>query len=120
MKAEIGTPCGSSQCGEIEGHWLAGEVKRELGCATGTSGSCSLGWPSQLIVPAGGSFSSGLMPGHQGGRAGVRPPLVKIEFFESVVMALGLVSRPVPGATPKKPFAGFTGPSRPPRPARNQ
>src|SRR5262245_46568805 len=31
--AEIGTPCGSSQCDEIDGHCDAGAVKREFGCA---------------------------------------------------------------------------------------
>src|SRR5689334_13100685 len=31
--AERGTPCGSSHLGEIEGHWRAGAVKREFGCA---------------------------------------------------------------------------------------
>src|SRR5260221_13586694 len=103
MKAEIGTPCGSSQCGEIEGHWLAGEEKRELGCATGTSGSCSLGWPSQLIVPAGGSFSSGLLPSHQGGRARARAAFGESEVFKGGGQALGLGSWAGPGATPKHP-----------------
>jgi hypothetical protein len=33
--------------------------------------------------------------------------LVKIVFFESAAMALGLVAWPVPGATPKKPASGL-------------
>src|SRR5215472_15033023 len=33
MNAEIGTPCGSLNLGEIDGHWIAGAVKREFGCA---------------------------------------------------------------------------------------
>src|SRR5438105_4749620 len=33
MNAEIGTPCGSSNFGEMLGHCRAGAVKRELGCA---------------------------------------------------------------------------------------
>src|SRR5690349_4795521 len=100
MKAEIGTPCGSCQCGEIEGHWLAGAVKREFGCATGCF-SDSNGWPSQLIVPAGGTLFAGSMPSHQGLPSGVRPTLVKIALRESAAMALGFVSSLVPGATPK-------------------
>src|SRR5580704_19125800 len=35
MSAEIGTPSGSSQCGEVEGDCLAGTVYLELGCAAG-------------------------------------------------------------------------------------
>ena len=31
MIAEIGTPSGSSHSGAIEGHWLAGTVKRAFG-----------------------------------------------------------------------------------------
>jgi len=31
--AEMGTPCGSSNLGEIDGHCAAGAVKREFGCA---------------------------------------------------------------------------------------
>src|SRR5512135_3312242 len=33
MKAEIGTPAGLSQDGSMDGHWLAGAVKRELAWA---------------------------------------------------------------------------------------
>src|SRR5260370_31919012 len=33
MKPDSGTPSGSSQLGAMEGHWLHGVVKRELGCA---------------------------------------------------------------------------------------
>src|SRR5687768_9220298 len=33
MSAEIGTPCGSLNLGEIDGHCAAGAVKREFGCA---------------------------------------------------------------------------------------
>src|SRR3989442_14429241 len=35
MKPDSGTPFGSSQLGAMEGHWLHGVVKRELGCAAG-------------------------------------------------------------------------------------
>src|SRR5947209_6794836 len=38
MKAEIGTPCGSSQFGAIDGHCCASTVKREFGCAAGVPG----------------------------------------------------------------------------------
>src|SRR5262249_25816643 len=119
MKAEIGTPCGSSQCDEIEGHWLAGAVKRELGVAkTASPGFHSL--PSKLIVSGGGVFRPGSMPSHHGSFSDVRPTLVKIELAESEAIALGFVSTFVPGATPKKPFSGFTAQSRPSAPTRIQ
>src|SRR2546422_10540305 len=35
MKPDSGTPFGSSQLGAMEGHWLHGVVKREVGCAAG-------------------------------------------------------------------------------------
>src|SRR5579859_4967092 len=119
MMAEMGTPCGSCQCGEIEGHWLAGAVKRELACAAGPlPGSQTL--PSQSIVPAGGVFRSGSIPSHHGRWSGVSATLVKILLLESVAMAFGLVLTLVPGATPKNPFSGLTAQSRPSGPMRIQ
>ena len=47
------------------------------------------------------------MPSHQTSPSSVRAQLVKIEFSRSVAMALGFVSSPVPGATPKKPASGL-------------
>src|SRR5262249_13158502 len=112
MKAEMGTPCGSSQCGEIEGHWLASAVKREMGGATGSS-SDSKGCPSQLSVPGGGVLEVASIPCHQGRPPGVRPTFVKTALCERAAIALGLVCWLVPGATPKKPFSGLTAQSRP-------
>src|SRR5579859_2092676 len=119
MKAEIGTPRGSSQLGEIDGHWLAGVVKRELGCAAGPLPGVHSS-PSQLMVPLGGVFSLGLMSSHHGSPSGVTATLVKIEFLESVAIAFGLVLALVPGATPKKPASGLTAHSRPSSPIRIQ
>ncbi len=71
-------------------------------------------------MPGGGVFTPGSMPSHQGSLSGVRPTLVKIELAESEAIALGFVSTFVPGATPKKPFSGFTAQSRPSSPMRIQ
>src|SRR5260221_4380786 len=101
MRAEIGTPCGSCQCGEIEGHCWAGEVKRELGWATTPSPGCHA-WPCQSRVPAGGVLCSGSMPSHHGCPSGVRPTLVKMLLLARVGIAFGVVCALVPGANPKK------------------
>ena len=46
---------------------------------------------------------------------------MKIELpFSIVRIALGLVSHPVPGATPKNPYSGFTAYRRPSSPKRIQ
>src|SRR5581483_6731547 len=119
MKAEIGTPWESSQCGEMDGHWLAGAVKREFGCAAGPEPGCQ-SWPRQLIVPSGGVFCPGSMPSHQGSFSGVSATLVKMVLRESAAIALGLVWLFVPGATPKKPFSGLTAQSPPSGPMRIQ
>src|SRR5881396_103464 len=74
IKPEIGTPCGSSQFGAIDGHCSASTVKREFGCAAGPLLG-SHGWPCQSSRPAGGS---GVRPSHQGSLEGVIATLVKI------------------------------------------
>ena len=112
-KASIGTPPGSSQFGAIEGHWAAGVVKRALGCAAGSSASGVQSRPFQSIASAGGS---GVMPSHHTSPSAVLAQLVKIEFARTVAMALGLVSSPVPGATPKKPDSGLIAYRRPSSP----
>ena len=63
MIAEIGTPCGSSQCGEIDGHCRAGAVKREFGCAAFSLLPRVQGWPCQSVRCSGTSPS---MPSHHG------------------------------------------------------
>ena len=111
--AEIGTPFGSSHSGAIDGHWLAGAVKRAFGCAAGVSDSGVQALPCQSVARAGASL---VMPSHQTSPSAVSAVLVKIELPQSVCMALGLVSMPVPGATPKKPASGLMAYRRPSSP----
>src|SRR5262245_1802658 len=94
--AEIGRPFGSCHSGAIDGHWLAGAVKRALGCAAGVSDSGVQGLPFQSVARAGGAS---VMPSHQTSPSGTKAVLVNIELPQRVCMALGLVSMPVPGAT---------------------
>src|ERR1700722_8936585 len=104
MKAEMETPSGDSQSASMVGHWLAGAVKRPLGWAAVAPVALAISgvqrWPRQSMHSAGGVS---VMPSHQTPPSGVSPTLVKIEFFASVAMALGLVFTEVPGATPKNP-----------------
>ena len=111
--ASIGTPSGSSHSGAIDGHWSAGVVKRAFGWAAGWSASGVQSLPCQSIACAGGSPVS---PSHHTSPSSVRAQLVKIEFLPIVSIAFGLVSAPVPGATPKKPASGLTAYSRPSSP----
>src|ERR671919_430309 len=103
MRPEMGTPCGSSQWGDADGHWLTGTVKREFGCAAGPVPGCH-GWPCQSCSPRG---ASGVSPSHHGSRSGVSATLVKIVFERTMAVALGLVFGLVFGATPKKPRSGL-------------
>src|SRR5262245_53730601 len=102
--AEMGTPLGSSQWGEMAGHCDAGAVKRALGWAAVLSAAGVQSSPRQSTRCWGGS----LMPSHQTSPSSVLATLVKITFSPSVRMALGLVLSEVPGATPKKPASGLT------------
>src|SRR5574338_1007658 len=98
MKAEMGTPVGSSQAGSMDGHWPAGAVKRELGWAAlrpvslAISGVQSL--HCQSIRWAGASL---VMPSHHTSPSSVSATLVKMMFSFSVAMALWLVFSEVPG-----------------------
>src|SRR6059036_3729634 len=103
ISAEIGTPCGSSQLGEIDGHWLASTVKREFGWAAGPLLGCQ-GRPCQSMRPAG---TSGVSPSHHGSFDGVSATLVKIVLLLTIAVALGFVLGLVLGATPKKPRSGL-------------
>src|SRR5271165_4385908 len=47
--AEMGTPPGSSHSVAIAGSWLAGAVKRELGCAAGVGVSGVQSLPCQSV-----------------------------------------------------------------------
>jgi hypothetical protein len=58
MIASMGTPAGSSHLGSMIGHWRAGAVKRELGCAALKFAPGAHCRPVQDLQPAG----SGPMP----------------------------------------------------------
>src|SRR6185312_1134740 len=108
-KAEMGTPSGDSQASRsIEGHWIAGAVKRPLGCAAGLPVILAISGvqmsPRQSRHCAGGVS---VMPSHHTPPSGVSATLVKMVLRESVAIALGLVLAEVPGATPKKPASGL-------------
>src|SRR5512141_306587 len=114
ISALKGTPSGASHAGSIVGHFDAGAVKRELGCAALAPVSfaiCGVQWlPFQSLHSAGGSS---VMPSHHTPPSGVSATLLKIEYFASVVMAFGLVLTEVPGATPKNPASGLMARRRP-------
>src|ERR1700680_628002 len=103
INAEIGTPSGSSQRGEIDGAWWAGTVYRELACAGGSCSSAPV-QPCQSTRPAGAASSR---PCHHGSRDAVIAVLVKIELLRIASITFPFVFRLVPGATPKKPASGL-------------
>src|SRR5512137_2344731 len=98
MIAEMGTPAGSSTLEERAGLLEAGAVKRLLGCAALSVEPFFQVAPFQSISSAGASVSQ---PSHQMSPSLVRATLVKSESLRTHSMALGLVLRLVPGATPK-------------------
>src|SRR6185437_1377932 len=114
MNALMGTPFGFSQSGSIVGHCEAGAVNRAFGCAALAPVSFAISgvhfFPCQSRHSAGGSS---VIPSHQTPPSGVRATFVKIEFFASATIALGLVLADVPGATPKKPASGLMACKRP-------
>src|SRR5207244_12639551 len=75
MKASIGTPAGSSQCGSMDGHCAAETVKRALGCAAARPLDGAHSLPVQSVSFGGGSF---VMPSHHTSPSGVRATLVKM------------------------------------------
>src|SRR5262245_44339746 len=103
MKPEMGTPCGSSQFGAMDGHCSASTVKRALGCAAGSPPDVQ-GRPCQFSRPGGGSVP---MPSHHGSPDGVIATFVKMVLERTMAMAFGLVAALVWGATPKKPRSGL-------------
>src|SRR6201981_2911878 len=115
--AEIGTPAGSSHSGAMIGHWSAGVVNRELGCAAGSGESGVQSRPFQSVRCAGGSS---VRPSHHPAPSSVRATLVKMLLPHMAATALALVFMPVPGATPKKPASGLIAYSRPSGPNRIQ
>src|SRR5690349_20133480 len=111
--AEIGTPFTSSYSGAIIGHWSTGTQNREFGWAAAESLSGVQSLRCQSRAWSGGGPS---MPSHQTSPSSVSAVLVNTVLRSTVAMALGFVSRFVPGATPKKPFSGliaYSGPSEP-------
>src|SRR5262245_23815170 len=108
--ALILTPLGSSQFGSAVGHCETGAVKREFGCAAGVPLLGVQSSPFQSIKCAGGAS---VKPSHHTSPSSVSATLVKMQFFESVAIAFGLVFGPVPGATPKKPASGLMARSEP-------
>ncbi|CAB4906923.1 unannotated protein [freshwater metagenome] len=104
--AEIGTPLGSSYSVARIGHWVIGVQNRLLGWLLGSSESGVQSRPFQSVRWAGGSS---VMPSHQTSPSSVSATLVNTELPWSIArIALGLVSQPVPGATPNRPNSGFS------------
>src|SRR3954452_5454890 len=104
--AEIGTPFGASYSDARIGHWLIGVQKRLFGGLEGWAESGVQSSCFQLVRCAGGSS---VMPSHQTSPSSVSATLVNTELPASMVrIALGLVSQPVPGATPNSPYSGLT------------
>src|ERR1700733_4786576 len=85
----------------------AATVKREFGCAAGPFFG-SYGWPFQSTT--GVNF---LRPSHQGSSSAVSATFVKSVSRLIMSKALRLVSRLVPGTTPKYPASGLIAQSRP-------
>src|SRR5947207_11139368 len=100
MKAEMGTPCGSSHFGSIDGHCDAGTVKRALACAARRPDWGVHSLPCQSIRRAGGGP---VMPSHQTSPSGVSATLVKMTFSRSMRMALELGWSEVLRYTPDGP-----------------
>src|SRR3954447_16578945 len=111
--ASIGTPAGSSQSSEIDGHCAAATVKRAFGCAAGASDSGVQSLPFQSIRWSGVSPVS---PSHQMSPSSVFAQLVKTVLRRIVSTAFGFVVALVFGATPKKPASGLTAYRRPSSP----
>src|SRR6478736_10168773 len=115
--AEMGTPSGSKYSSAMIGHWVIGVQKREFGWLEGSPADASLlpsasrpvgvqSRPFQSVRWAGGSS---VIPSHQMSPSSVRATFVNSELpLAMVFMALGLVPQPVPGATPNRPYSGFS------------
>ncbi len=109
--AEIGTPSGSCQCGEIDGHWEADgcrEARIGMRGFLGTCGSPGVALPIRQFVRC--RFDK---PSHQTLPFSSTATFVKMELADAVLSAFGLVLADVPGATPKKPASGLMAYRRP-------
>src|SRR5258708_5829205 len=98
MIAEIGTPFGSSACGDQAGLLRIGVVKRLFGCAALSFESLLHGRPCQSSIPSVGGTS---IPSHHTSPSAVIATLVKIESCSTIFIALKFDFALVPGATPK-------------------
>ncbi len=117
--AEMGTPWGLSNSGEMQGQFLAGAVKRELGWAPFSVAVLPFqGRPFQSTACSGGFLSR--LSHHTVLSSRFCTTLVKMVPFWVEIRALGLDFALVPGATPKKPFSGFMAHRRPSAPTRSQ
>src|SRR2546430_13618038 len=83
--AEIGTPAGSSHSGAMTGHWLAGVVNREFGCAAGSAEPGVQSRPVQSVRCAGGWS---VRPSHHTSPSSVSATLVKMLLAVKVATAL--------------------------------
>src|SRR5476649_1413065 len=97
MKAEIGTPAGSSQAASITGFCVAATVKRAFGWAALVPEAGVQSLPCQSIRCAGACL---VRPSHQTSPSSVSATLVKMVFSRIEAMQLKLVFSLVPGATP--------------------
>ncbi|MNR49134.1 hypothetical protein D3C85_1684680 [compost metagenome] len=98
MKAEIGTPAGSSQAWSMTGFWVAATVKRAFGWAALVPEAGVQSLPCQSIRCAGASL---VRPSHHTSPSSVSATLVKMVFSPRQAMQFELVLVLVPGATPK-------------------
>ena len=102
----------------MHGQFTAGAVKREFGCAPFEPSEPSHGSPFQLTRCPDGMVL--VMPSHQTVlSSSLSTTFVKMVFLLVEARAFGLDFALVPGATPKKPFSGFTAQSRPSLPGRS-
>ena len=119
MIALIGTPVPLKNSSLMHGQFSAGAVKRLFGCAPRVPSLPSHTSPFQLRRwPFGGCL---VMPSHQTVMSSsLSTTFVKMVFLLVDASAFGLDFWLVPGATPKKPFSGFTAQRRPSGPTRSQ
>src|SRR5262249_35283193 len=90
--------------GSIDGHWLAGAVKRAFGCAAGRPPPGAPSSPFQSMRCAGGLS---VIPSPHTSPSSVSAAVVNLQFLVRVRLALGLDCSLVPGATPKNPDSGL-------------
>src|SRR5471032_1118097 len=98
MKAEIGTPAGSSQAASITGFCVAATVKRAFGWAALVPDAGVQSLPCQSIRWLGASL---VKPSHHTSPSSVSATLVKMVLSRMDAMQLKLVFSLVHGATPK-------------------